>query len=263
MNNILIGTNVYGKYKRQDFCIESIKRLKAKNSNIDICLVQEPIDKVEYENIQVFSNLTRNSSVIEEGRTLPFITDIFDVLAEHSKDWFVFCNSDIILTQDLIDHIINNDIEAQGISRIEIPEINKLSDSLQPIRMEPAGFDCWVVKKKWWKSYRYLFQDFLLGRPFFDVHLTMLMFLYSKDIHVSSKHLIYHIQHPSNGFVRDAYYKFNEQQAEKFYKQTESIWGEISNTTFLARKDFGRFFEIGEAELQIINDIKTSYPKVI
>lgn len=255
--HILIGTNAYNKYDRQDLCIESFRCLKDSSSNIDICLVQEENDLVQYNDIPIFRELKRNSSnVLDTNKKLPFVNDIFDVLARHSKDYFLFCNSDIILSQQLINYINFNDIEALGISRIEIPPIKSLTEQFSPIRMEPAGFDCWVVSKKWWLEHRELFKDYLLGRPFFDVHYAVLMFLYSKNIFVSNQHLIYHIMHKSPAFTEDACYLFNTKQTQDYYLDNEKVWGECCNNTFLKRTDWGRFLNFNANETDILRRIK-------
>jgi hypothetical protein len=263
MNHILIGTNVFGKNSRQDLAIESFKRLKKQNSNVDICLVQSPLDSIEYSDITTYQTLDRDSStILNTTKKLPFVNDIFDTLCNKSCDYFVFCNSDIILSQQLINKITNNSdsFEAFGISRIDIPPISSLSETFIPLRMEPAGFDCWVVSKVWWSNNRHLFHDYLLGRPFFDVHYTMLMLLNTiSDMHVSNESLIYHVRHPSPAFERDECYKFNEVQTNKFYSDQETIWGNISNNTFLKREDYGRFLIFNKSEAQIINQIKHAY----
>jgi hypothetical protein len=258
--HILIGTNTYNKYERQDLCIDGFRRLKDTCSNVDICLVQEPADNVYYQDIHIIRDLKRNSSgFLKTNKKLPFVNDIFDVLANHSKEYFIFCNSDIILSQQLINYINYNEIEAFGISRIEIPPIKSLVESFSPIRMEPAGFDCWVVSKKWWLDKRHLFKDYLLGRPFFDVHYTILMLLNSINRYVSNQRLIYHIMHKSPAFVEDDCYIFNKEQTFKFYSENEKIWGECCNNTFLKRQDIGRFLMFNPDEDNIIDNIKNKH----
>lgn len=258
MKHILIGTNVFEKNSRQDLAIESFKRLKKQNLNVDICLIQSPTDDVQYSDIAIHRTLERNSStLLNTTKKLPFINDIFNTLYTQSYDYFIFCNSDIILSQALVDKVNKQNPEAYGVSRIDIPQIKALNEPFSPLRMEPAGFDCWVVSKKWWSENANLFKDYFLGRPFFDVHYTMLMLLNTKtDVHVSNDHLIYHIKHPSPAFERDVCYQFNESQTINFYNNQEEIWGNISNKTFLKRSDFGRFLNFNDDEVDIIKNIK-------
>lgn len=254
---ILVGTSVFGKYPRQDLCVESLKKISSKHSNVSCCLIQQKNDDVEYGDIQILRKLERNSSnVFDTNKNIPFVNDIFNVLAEEAKDIFIFCNSDIILTQSLFDYIDSVDVEAFGISRIDISNINSLSEPAKILRMEPSGFDCWVISKVWWNKQKHLFQDFIIGRPYFDVMYTMLMFLHSNNFYVSTKHLIYHIMHQRKWEDKDECYHYNRLQKEKYYEQLEKVWGQCCNNTFLKRSDWGKFLQIREDELSIIKQIK-------
>lgn len=257
---ILVGTSVFGKYTRQDLCVESLKKLAHKNSNVKCCLVQQDSDEVLYEGIKILRNLKRNSSsVFDTKKNIPFVNDIFDVLSHETEDVFVFCNSDIILTQALFDYINSIDVEAFGVSRIDISNINSLTEPAKILRMEPSGFDCWIVSKVWWNKHKHLFQDFIIGRPYFDVMYTMLMFVNSKNLYVSNKRLIYHIMHQRKWKDKDECYHYNRLQKEKHYEELEKVWGECCNTTFLKRSDWGRFLQIRDDEIQIISDIQTKH----
>jgi hypothetical protein len=256
--HILIGTSIFNKYLRQDLCVESLHKLKNKNSNVDICLIQQPSDEVLYDNINIVKKLTRNSSdVFETTKKIPFINDIFNVMSDESKEVFVYCNSDIILTQKLIDHINSIDVEAFGISRIDIGNIETLTNPAKIIRMEPSGFDCWVISKSWWMQHKNLFLDFVIGRPYFDVMYTVLMLMNSSNLYISTEHLIYHVMHDRAWADKDECYHFNRLQKEKHYEQLELIWGECCNNTFLKRSDWGSFLNFRPDEQSIIQQIKT------
>lgn len=264
---ILIGTSVFGKHTRQDLCINSLKKMTDNNSNLKCCLVQQKDDDVLYDDIKIYRNLERNSSnVFNAEKNIPFINDIFDVLAEECEDIFVFCNSDIVLTQTLFDYINSVDVEAFGISRTDILSVKTLStDSdkvLKNLRIEPAGFDCWVVSKVWWKQNRHLFKDFVIGRPYFDVAFSIVMFLNSKNLFVNSKHLIFHVKHKSSWEGgKDKSYSFNEIQAKTHYVELWKIWDECCGSTFLKRPDWGKFLQIRSDEEQILRDIRDRYNK--
>ena len=262
MSNILIGTNVHKTYHRQDLCIESLKKLQNQNKNVNICLIQEQQDIVEYDNIDILFELKRNSSdCLKTTKRLPFVNDIFNSLCDHSTDYFVFVNSDIIVSQPLIDLICSTDVEAFAVSRIDIPFISTITTPFKPIRMEPAGFDCWIFSKKWWLSHKHLFEDYLLGRPYFDVHYAMLMFLNSKNLFISNKHLIYHILHEKTSFIEDECYNFNKSQTNKYYASNENIWGECCNNTFWKRKDLGTFLQFNNNENDILLSIQQQFKK--
>jgi hypothetical protein len=258
--HILIGTSTYGKHIRQDLCVESLIKLSKTYDNVDVCLVQQESDDLVYSNIENIKELTRNSSdVLDTNKNMPFINDIFNILSKKATDVFVFCNSDIILTQQLIEYIDKTETEAFGISRIDISQINALTEPANIIRMEPAGFDCWVVSKNWWTEHSYLFKDFVIGRPFFDVMYTITMLLNSKNQYISNKHLIYHINHPRQWSDHDECYVFNKTQKESFYENLETIWGECCNNTFLKRSDWGSFLQFLPTEETTIKQIQAKY----
>lgn len=257
MKKILLTTNTFQNYHRQNLAIEKLLELKNKNSNVDVKLIQFKNEKEYYQNVDNVKILDRSSSsILNTNKSFPFVNDLFDVSAELAEDVFIFFNSDIILTQKLINYVVNNDIEALGISRIEISNINSIKDQASIIRMEPAGFDAWVVSKKWWLKYRTLFKDMLLGRPEFDIIYTSLMILNSKNIHISNDHLIYHIQHQTESFTRDVSYEFNCNQRDTLYKDLINWWGEVCNNTYLKRRDWGRFLDFNFDETEIILNLK-------
>jgi hypothetical protein len=257
--NIHIFTNTFGKYKRQDICIDAIKELIKNNSNINASLIQYEDDIVEYD-LPVIRTLNRNSKdVIGGNRKFPFINDILDISCNNSKDIFVWCNSDIIIHQNLIDYINNTDVEAFAVTRTEIDDIDSIFSDAKIIRNEPAGFDCFVISKTWWNNNHHLFQDMIIGRPFFDVMYALLMLLNSNNIYVSKNHMIFHMVHEKQSFTNDEYYHYNRKQKELHYQWIENIWGELCNNTFLKRNDIGRFLNVNIDENNIIHQIKKKY----
>lgn len=254
---ILLGTSVFQKYKRQDLCISAFKALSKNISNVECCLIQHPDDDVLYEDINCFRDLKRNCrSAMHTTKNIPFVNDIFDCLSKRCDDIFVFCNSDIILTPTLIQYINSIEhVEAFGISRTDIAEIDSINHPARMIRNEPAGFDCWVISKNWWNRYKHKFEDFLIGRPFFDVMYTMLMSINSSNTYVSDREIIYHVMHKQVSFQEDECFMFNKNQKIKYYEYLEQLWAQCTEATYAKRRDFGTFFEYIPSEQGIINNI--------
>ena len=261
MKKILLCTNVYGKYKRQDLCIDSIEKLIKKNPNVSGLLIQFENETIEYFNIPAAFKLKRSAKTkLETDKEFPSIKDLFDIAADSSEEIFVYFNSDIILTQQLIKHIEDNPCEAYGISRTELlntPE--KLSDPVAVVRMEPAGYDCWVIDKKWWKAKRDLFPHMFIGRPYFDVIYTAMMTIHSNNHHINNKHLIYHPVHERNSFDEDAVYYHNRGLAENQFDKYRLFWGDICSKTFFKREDWGYFLKFNEDENKTIENCKKEY----
>lgn len=258
MKQILLTTNTFSSYKRQDLAVQKMHLLQNKNANVKCALIQFEEEQTSYEDypIDKLRVLKRSSkSDLKVSKQLPYIKDLFDVSRDYSEDIFVFSNSDIILSQKLINYINNNDIEAVGISRIDISPIEDLTQSSTIIRMEPAGFDTWVVSKKWWTKHSKLFPDMLLGRPEFDVVYTALMDLNSKNTHISTEYLTYHPMHEIVSFTKDECYHYNIKFKENQYKKLFDWWGNICNQTYLSRPDWGSFLKFLPDEKEIISNI--------
>lgn len=260
--SILIGTSVYKKNQRQDLCIESLQRLSNQYTNIKCCLIQQQQDVVLYNDIICYRSLSRNSmSVLDTQKNIPFINDILDQMSEYSEDIFVYCNSDIILSPRLIDYIHSTDVEAFGVSRTDIYPTASLVDPLIIHRNEPAGFDCWVVSKKWWQNNRHKFYDFLIGRPYFDVMYTILMALNSNNTYVSDREIIFHAVHENSSYEKDECYLFNQNQKIRHYEYIEEIWKACGDNTYLQREDYGFFLRYLDNEQNIIKRIINYYKR--
>jgi len=257
MKKILFTTNTFSQYKRQDHCVEILKIMSKNNSNVSAALIQSPDDDVSYTDISVIRELNRNAStVIDTKRNLPFINDLFDISCKHAEDIFVYINSDILISQKFINLINNTDVEAFGVSRSEIDEIENLTQPITLIRVEPAGFDAWVIQKEWWLSHRHLFKDMLLGKPIFDVMYTMLMFLNSKNHYISNQHLIFHPMHGNGSFADDVCFDFNKKAQADHYPFIEKWWSLLCNNTFWKRNDPPRFLNFNSNENEIIEILK-------
>lgn len=260
MKKIFIATNTFSKHKRQDLCLEKLLLLKENNPNVDVGLIQFESEKIPYQNIPIYYNLKRSSrDIINSTKQLPLFNDLLNTASEISEDIFVYCNSDIILSQKLIDLINSTEIEAFGVSRSEIFDINNLDDLATLVRVEPAGFDCWVISKKWWNEHKNKFPDAFLGKPLFDVLYTMIMFLNSNNKFISNKHLIFHIVHGKESFEKDECFIFNERLVGPEYQKFWKVWNEIEKKTFYLREDWGYFLKFNAEEEKNIEEIKQNY----
>ena len=246
-----------GANKRVELCVDAFKHIERKNDNVKIGFIM-PVDVNANIDIPVFNLIKRNSSCVVKGdRNLPFVNDLLNHACDLAEDIFVFCNSDIIVSQKLIDLINNTDVEAFGITRTEILPITSIYEQATVVRNEPAGFDCWVVSKKWWILHKDLFHDMLIGQPEFDVLYTLLMLMNSKNIYLSNNNYIFHVMHERQWTTdgTDPYSAFNCNQLN-YYPEFKSLWGELCNSTFWTRADKGSFLKVSEVEATTIQYIK-------
>jgi hypothetical protein len=178
---ISIGTNYFGSNKRQDIAKESHLRLVKKYDFINFFNIQFKDDTQGWNNnidICNLHKLERSSRDVLPtfNRKLPFVNDCFKALSETDCDIFVFTNSDIILTDRLVDWIISNpDCKANTCQRVDINDINSLYENITPARIEVAGFDTFIFNKNWYIQHQVLFEDYFLGRVYFDYAYAVIM----------------------------------------------------------------------------------------
>ena len=196
---ISIGINGYKDFntleKREKLCIESLLKIKEKQQEINInlyniCFTDE---SVTYNNFKTLNKLTKKSNKIikeyfqHEGlineyeyrkneidnnkKELPSVKEIFDVLAETDCDYFIFLNNDIILSNRIFKEI-EDGVECYPISRMHIYDIDSLNDIPRLESYSVHGFDVFLVKKDSWLNVRNNFEDFILGRFYWDTYFA-------------------------------------------------------------------------------------------
>lgn len=232
-----IGINGYKKYndlkKREKFCIDSLCKIKNKIPNItlyNICFTDE---NIAYNNFITLNTLTQKSNNIireyysKEGREneyvlykeqienntkeLPIIKEIFDVLANTDCDYFIFLNNDIILS-DRIFKEITTEYESYTVSRININEIENLNEIPELLEYCVHGFDAFIIKKQTWFDIRNNFENFILGRFYWDTFTATLLNLFCKCKNLNKlPPVCFHVEHPNVSAQDTIENKFCEQ----------------------------------------------------
>ena len=105
---IVIGTNTFGSYHRQDVAVDSWKHLASKFDCVDVIDVQLVGQSSHDYGIPAVTALKRHSGDLVPGsdKKLPVVSDILKVLGEHECDYFIYVNSDVIINSNLIKYII-------------------------------------------------------------------------------------------------------------------------------------------------------------
>jgi hypothetical protein len=212
---ILLTTNTFKTYKRQDIAVQSYKKLKELYpDNVDLLNIQFKDEfqgyKDSYDMPLKFA-LIRSSLDIVEGSTkkLPFVKDLFDVACENAEDYFIFTNSDVIINKNLIDYILEKQPECFACSRLDIVDnLNDFSELKQkaiPVRWEIAGFDTFIFKKSWYQTYSYLFHNYLLGKPEFDHVYAGIMKCFGDNTPLGNQYppFCFHIHHGMASVMED------------------------------------------------------------
>jgi hypothetical protein len=220
---ISIGINGYKDYnvleKRERLCIDSLLKLKNKNSNIELYNVCFDNENILYDNFTTLSKLKirsnkliydyfqhdglkneyelRKSEIDNNKKELPSVKEIFDVLANTDCDYFLFLNNDIILSNRLFKEI-EQGIECYPISRMHIEDIDSLDQIPILESYSVHGFDTFLVKKSVWLEIRNSFEDLILGRFYWDTYFFTMFNLLCKCKNINKlPPVCFHIEHGS------------------------------------------------------------------
>jgi len=220
---ISVGINGFKEYdkleKREKFCIKSLLKLKNKNSNIELYNICFDKENIHYDNFTTLNKLKirsnkliydyfqhdglkneyklRKSEIDNNKKELPSVKEIFDVLANTDCDYFLFLNNDIILSNRLFKEI-EEGIECYPISRMHIEDINSLDETPKLESYSIHGFDAFLVKKEIWLQIRNNFEDFILGRFYWDTYFFTLFNLLCNCKNINKlPPVCFHIEHGS------------------------------------------------------------------
>lgn len=202
MKSIAIGINIFKDFKRQQLCIDSLLRIKNKHKNVKLYNIQQAHTKYVdiHPNFETIYDKGRVAANTVSGcnMQMPMVRDFFDALADTGNDYFIFLNSDIILTSKIVKFINNNDVDSVSMSRLAINEIDSIdSTNIQHSHFQIAGFDVWAIRTSWWKENRQHFPDYIYAISAWDVDYgARLMVLGNSKFDIDFPAGCYHIIHP-------------------------------------------------------------------
>jgi hypothetical protein len=197
---IAIGVNIFKENKNQLLAIECLKRIKANNKNVEIYNIafEEELVKIqEFINLGVLTkssiDLTGNKNVKK-----PVSNELFDILSSQDCDYFLFVNSDILVSQKTINIIKKAEYETYIFSRHEIKPISNINEPISPYKIEVAGFDGWAIKNDWWKQNKKIIPECIYSEVAWDNIMSLSIFPNSKSILCNKDFYIGHITHTNN-----------------------------------------------------------------
>jgi len=231
---ISVGINGFKEYsnleKREKFCIESLLKFKNSNKNVELYNICFKEENIKYDNFTTLNKLTkksdnlireyynknnrendyysRQSEIDNNTKHLPSVKEIFDVLASTDCDYFLFLNNDIILSNRLLKEL-EDDVESYVISRLNIQDIDSLNDIPKPNSYSVHGYDAFFIKKETWLRIRGNFDDYILGRFYWDTFFATIFNLFSNCKIINKLPAVcFHIDHPAS---------YNTECIEHFY----------------------------------------------
>jgi hypothetical protein len=248
---LAIGINIFGSYKRQDQCIQVLKKLKLKYPVIDlynITFKEEINSESSFIHLPLLEKKARN--IIQESKSnKPIAKDFFDILSKQECDYFIFLNSDVLLTEKAIKFILKAEYETYVFSRADCYPIDSF-DKIVPYRIEIAGFDAWVCKKDWWVKNNDLFENYIYAEHLWDVSFALTMFDNSNSIICNKDIMLLHEKHELN---------WNETSLEALHNS--NLWNKTKYAekwkifiyeNLIKRKPYGQFLKplYNEEELE-------------
>lgn len=177
---IAIGTNIFGRFHRQDMCIKSLIRIKSQfPSIVDLYNIQSDTDPQQDDGFITLPSLKRTCRDVipNSQKNKPMMKDMFGALCDlGGYDYFVFTNSDIIMSDRFIRLIMDNqDKDSFSGSRVAIKNIDSLDSRVELIQYQVAGFDTFAIKPNWWNTHKDKFPDYVYAEPCWDVHYATIL----------------------------------------------------------------------------------------
>jgi len=222
---ISIGINGYKQESdllpREKFCIDSLKICKQKNNNIELFLIKNKKDDINYED---FSTLE-----IEHSTRYPFVNDLFDSLEKTDCDLFCFLNNDIILNNTFF-KLLDPQYDTYIASRAHLHELNSLNEPLKIESYSIHGFDLFCLKKSWWIQNKHIFPKMYLGRSYWDTVFFTKCATKSNALVINKQPpVIFHIEHQSTAAHEDDLCTKHNEEIAKNYSDMNKWWFYVYN----------------------------------
>tara|TARA_R110000824_G_scaffold8429_13_gene38266 strand:+ start:8616 stop:9407 length:792 start_codon:yes stop_codon:yes gene_type:complete len=238
---IALGINIFGSFHRQDMCIESLKRLKKEFPDIIDLYNIQPLSDIQKEpEFKTLPALIRTAKdLVPDGtQDKPLIKDMFGVLSElEDYDYFIFTNSDIILSNRFIKLIQDNPKKDSFCgARLAIQDIKNLDETPELVQYQVAGFDTFAVKSEWWYRKENKFPDYVYAEPCWDVHYATLCKKHGKSMFVNKwPAALFHINHEIAWSDMTPERKYNEEVYFKTHKNDCNMWHSFLFNVLLKR----------------------------
>lgn len=215
---IAIGINNFKKESdlnnREKMCVESLHKLK-KHYSDNILLVNVTFEDETFATLDKFVNLHSLKNIPKDitDKKIPFVNEIFDILAVVKTDYFLFINNDIIVSDRYIKSILsNNKYDSLVASKLHFTKLDSLDDKNPvPESLSVHGFDGFAIKNNWWLLNSDKFKPMLLSRAYWDTYFYAKCHLYGKCLTLNKPPgVIFHLDHESTSMEGEPGNTYNE-----------------------------------------------------
>lgn len=238
---LAIGINIFGSYPRQNRCIETLNRIASKHSQIELYNITHKEDAnytIGFKHLPLLERYTKD--VVKGSKSKkPIAKDFFDILSQQDCDYFIFLNSDVLISEKAIKLVLKGEYETYSFSRHDVYPLTSLDDKIIPFRIEIAGFDAWAVKKSWWLDNRDLFDDYIYAEPCWDVFFAVIMYAHSNSKLCNKEFYLAHEKHALNWDSESVEGKYNHEMWLK--NPYNKNWNEFIFENIIKRPPYGQF----------------------
>lgn len=210
-------------------CVESllyVKNLYPDNIElVNITFTNETYAALkEFHNLHVLKEIPTNIT----KKKVPFVNEIFDILAEKKADYFLFINNDIIISDRFIKFLLKNDYDCYPASKLHFTKLNSIKDQNNVLEsVSVHGFDGFAIKSTWWLQNRNKFKPMLLGCAYWDTYFFAKCQMYGSCLILNKPPgVIFHLEHQSTSCTTETEpgNKFNEKNFLEDKDQIPSRW---------------------------------------
>lgn len=240
---IAIGINSFKKEsdfnKREVMCVESLRKLKILYPD-NIILVNVTFEDETFATLDGFINLhsLKNIPSSITSKKIPFVNEIFDILAVVKTDYFLFVNNDIIVSDRYIKAILSGkEYDSLVASKLHFTKLDSLHDKeAVPESLSVHGFDGFAIKNSWWLRNSNKFKQMLLSRAYWDTYFYSKCHLYGKCLTLNKPPaVIFHLDHKSTSMENDPGNSYNEKMFIEDLDHLPQRWFTYVQTVLLKR----------------------------
>ena len=206
---IVLGTQFYrasaDEIRRQDRPAQALVGLR----HVVPVNLQWTDEVVERPGLRTIPVLRQDARLITryKGRRKPIATEVFDALATIAREgghrYFGFLNADIVVTQPVVDLILEAGKQTYTFSRTDLDEQG------QPAGLMLYGMDLFVVDVNWWDAFRRRFRPYVLGERCFDNVYTAILMCHGDGLVVNRHGYLLHAQHSVGDRLLNPYGQYN------------------------------------------------------
>jgi hypothetical protein len=195
---LLLGTHAYPAsgdgLRRQAAALEALRGLRG----VRLVNVQWPDGAFEVEGFRTLVWLRGDSLTVtgRRGARKAIVTEIFDALCGAAEaegvEWFGYTNSDVRLTQALVDRVLAEPRDGWIVSRMDVDP-----DTGAELGVVTPGLDTFVVRAAWWRANRRRFRPYIAGEPVWDNVFAAMLRAHGDSLILNRGAWTHHERHPT------------------------------------------------------------------